>query len=202
MTQTMTDTGPALALPAGGSTRRRHVLTVGIGLAGVASVMTFASLAAAYLAVRALSHPWPPPKVSLDNYLGTTMSITLIMSAITVEWGVQALRQGNRRQAVSGLVLTPLFGLAFLNLLWYLVSKLGFGPASHPYGTLVYAFVVVIVVDVALGIGFLLITLMRIAGNQVTAADPAVARAAGWFWHTVVLAWLVAFMALYVFQHR
>ena len=130
------------------------------------------------------------------------MSITLIMSAITVEWGVRALREGNRRQALSGLALTPLFGFAFLNLLWYLVSRLGFGPASHPYGTLVYAFVAVTVVNVTVGIAFLLLTMLRIAGHQVGQADPEVARAAGWYWHFVVVAWMVTYVALYVFQHR
>ena len=191
-----------LALPSGGETRRPNVLNVAVMVAGVAGVMLFVGLTAAYFDVRALSATWPPKKVALDNYLGTTLTLTMLMSSVTAEWAVQAMRIGNRRHALTALALTPGFGLAFLNLLWFLVTKLGFGPGSHAYGALFYAFVAATLVNVLIGMGFLLIALLRTFGHQVGPDNTAVARAATAYWHFVVGAWLVAYVALYVFQHR
>lgn len=191
-----------LALPSAGETRRPNVLNVAVMVAGVAAVMVFVGLAAAYFDVRALSTAWPPKKVALDNYLGTTLTITMLMSAVTAEWALQAMRIGNRRHALTALALTPAFGLAFLNLLWYLVTKLGFGPGSHAYGALFYAFVAATVVNVLLGIGFLLVALLRTFGHQVGPGNTAVARAATAYWHFVVGAWMLSYVALYLFQHR
>jgi heme/copper-type cytochrome/quinol oxidase subunit 3 len=191
-----------LALPSGADTRRPNLLGVAAMVAGVAGVMVFIGLAAAYFDVRALAGTWPPKKVALDNYLGTTLTITLLMSSVTAEWALQAMRIGNRRQAMAALALTPGFGLAFLNLLWYLVTKLGFGPGSHAYGAIVYAFVAATVVNVLIGMGFLLVALLRTFGHQVGPGNQAVARAATAYWHFVVGGWFIAYVALYVFQHR
>ncbi|MBV8959124.1 MAG: heme-copper oxidase subunit III [Actinobacteria bacterium] len=191
-----------LALPAGPETRRSDALTVTALVAGIAGVMVIFGLFAAYFEVRALAPVWPAKKVSLDNYLGTTLTITMLMSSVTAEWAVQAMKIGNRRHALTALALTPGFGLAFLNLLWYLVAKVGFGPGSHAYGTLFYAFVGATVVNVVVGIGFLLVALLRTFGHQVTPSNLSVTRAASGFWHFVSAAWLLTFVALYVLQHR
>jgi len=191
-----------LALPAGPETRRSDVLTVATMVAGVAGFMVIIGLFAAYLEVRALAPVWPAKKVSLDNYLGTTLTITMLMSSVTAEWAVQAMKIGNRRHALTALALTPGFGFAFLNLVWYLVTQLGFGPGSHPYGALFYAFIAATVVNVAVGMGFLVVALLRTFGHQVGPGNTSVARAAAAYWHLVTAGWVLTFVALYVFQHR
>ena len=191
-----------LALPSGAATRRRDLLTVTTAVAGVAGVMVFFALAAAYFDVRALSPVWPPKKVSLDNYLGVTLTITMLMSSVTAEWAVQAMKIGNRRHALTALALTPGFGLAFLNLVWYLVANVGFGPGSHAFGALFYAFIAATIINVLLGMGFLLVALVRTFGHQVGPDDTSVARAATAYWHFVAAGWLITFTALYFFQHR
>jgi heme/copper-type cytochrome/quinol oxidase subunit 3 len=198
----MAATSTMLGLPAGGRGRPANVLSVATLLAGVAELMTIGALVAAYLNVRGLALRWPPKGVSLDNYLGTTLTITMALSAITAEWAVYSMRRGNRRQSLSALILTLTFGVAFLNLLWYIGTQLGFGPADGSYGVLVYALLIGVGVIGALGIAFLLVALFRTVGGQVTPADPSVTRAAAWHWHVVVLAWLLVFMALYLLQHR
>ena len=191
-----------LALPAGPETRKSDALTVATMVAGIAGFMVIIALFAAYFEVRALAPVWPAKKVSLDNYLGTTLTVTMLMSSVTAEWAVQAMKIGNRRHALTALALTPGFGFAFLNLLWYLVTQLGFGPASHPYGALFYAFIAATVVNVLLGVGFLLVALVRTFGHQVGPDDTSVARAAAAYWHLVTAGWVLTFVALYVFQHR
>lgn len=198
----MTAGTTTLALPSGSRGRPLHVATVTALLAGVAELMVVGALVASYLNVRGLANRWPPKGVHVDNYLGTTLWITLVLSALTAEWAVFALRRNNRRQALSSLGLTVGLGAAFLNLLWYAGTQLHYGPADNSYAVLVYAQLIAVGVIAAIGIGFLLVALVRTAGDQVTAGNPALLRAAAWHWHVVTAAWTLAFLAIYVLQHR
>jgi cytochrome c oxidase subunit 3 len=191
-----------LALPPAGRDRPANLLTAATLIAGAAELMVIGGLVAAYLNVRGLADRWPPKGVSLDNYLGTTLLITLGLTVITVEWAVYALRRGNRRQALSATALTAGLGLAFVNLLWYVGTQLGFGPADNSYAVLVYAQLIAVGVIAVIGLGFLLVALARSLGGQVSPGDPAVLRAAAWHWHVVSAAWLLVFTALYLLQHR
>lgn len=198
----MTAATATLALPSGNRGRPLHLATVTALLAGVAELMVMAALFASYLNVRGLANRWPPKGVRVDNYLGTTLFLTLVLSVITAEWAVFALRRGNRRQALSASALTVGLGAAFINLLWYAGTQLHYGPADNSYAVLVYAQLIAAGVIAAIGIGFMLVALARTAGDQVTAGNPALLRAAVWHWHVVTAAWTLAFLAIYVLQHR
>lgn len=197
----MSATAP-LGLPAGGRDRPANVLTIVTLMAGVAELTVMGALVAAYLNVRGLLSPWPPEGVDLDNYLGTTLFITAVLSVVTVEWAVFALRHGNRRQALAATGITIGLGGALLNLLWYTGTQLHFGPADHSHAVLAYAMLIAVGVIAALSIAYLLVALVRTAGGQVTPGDSSLLRAAAWHWHVVVVAWSLAFLALYVLQHR
>jgi heme/copper-type cytochrome/quinol oxidase subunit 3 len=191
-----------LGLPAGNRDRPAHTLTVATLMAGVAELALVGALVAAYLNVRALLSPWPPEGVELDNYLGTMLFITAALSVFTAEWAVYALRRGNRRQALNGAGVTIGLGAAFVNLLWYTGTQFHFGPADHSFAVIAYALMIAVGVIAVVGIGFLIVALARTAGGQVTPGDPAVLRAAVWHWHVVVVAWSLAYLALYVLHHR
>ena len=191
-----------LALPAAGRDRPVHVLNLGVLLLGGAAAMVFAGLLAAYMHLRGSAAEWPPDGVDLDNYLGVTLLLTALMSSVTVEWAPYAIKRGNRRQTLWGLTLTLGLGLAFLNLLWYLGTQLGFGVADHSFGTVVYAAVIAMGVHAAVGLGFIVIALARAAGHQVVPGDHQLVRAAAWYWQWVNVSWLVIFTGLYVFQNR
>ena len=70
-----------------------------------------------------------------------------------------------------------------------------------PY-LLFFAILLVSGVIAATGFAFVLVALVRFAGNQVTTSDTDGARAAAIYWHFVVLSWLLAALAVYVFQHK
>ena len=191
-----------LALPAGGPQRESHVLNLGTLLLGGAGAMVFAGLVAAYVQLRGAAVEWPPEDVHLDNYLGVTLLLTALLSAVTVEWAPYALKRGNQRQTLWALGLSLGLGFAFLNMVWYLATQLGFGIADHGYATVVYAAIFATGVQVVLGLGYLLVALVRTAGHQAVPGDHQLVRAAGWYWQWVNVSWLVVFMALYVFHHR
>ncbi|MEY2478650.1 MAG: cytochrome c oxidase subunit [Actinomycetota bacterium] len=191
-----------LALPAGGQQRESHVLNLGTLLLGGAGAMVFGGLLAAYLQLRGVADRWPPEDVHLDNYLGVMLFLTAVLSAVTVEWAPYAIKRGNQRQTLWALTLTIGLGLAFLNLLWYTASQLGFGVADHAFGTLVYAAILAIGVQMVLGLGYVLVALVRTGGHQVVPGDHQLVRAAGWYWQWVNVCWLVAFTGFYVLQNR
>jgi cytochrome c oxidase subunit 3 len=152
--------------------------------------------------MRGVASTWPPKGVRLDNYLGVTLFLTMLLSAVTVEWAPFAIKRGNRRHALWGLGLTLGFGLAFLNLLWYVASQLGFGSVDHAFGTLMYAAIIATAVQVGLASGFVLVALVRTAGHQVVPGQHQLVRAAAWYWQAAGVSWLLVFTAFYVLQHR
>jgi cytochrome c oxidase subunit 3 len=191
-----------LALPSGVRSRPAHVLNLGTLLLGGAGAMVFAGLLAAYLELRGVAATWPPGKSALDNYLGVTLLLTAVLSAFTVEWAPYSIKRGNRRQTLWALTLTLGLGLAFVNLLWYLGTQLGFGIADSGYATIVYAAILATGAQVAVGLSYVVIALVRTAGHQVVPGDHQLVRAAAWYWQWVNVCWLVTFTGLYVLQHR
>lgn len=181
-------TPATLALPAAGGDRPRHVLSLATLFLAGGVLMFYAALVGAYVHLRGHVDPWPPEGTQLDQYLGNMLVVTMLLSAVTVEWGYAAVRRGVRRQASAGYGTTIGLGLAFLVLLWHTASHAGYGATTHAYGTVVAAMAVVCGILVALGVAFVALTLFRAAGSQVSAAEPGQARATAWYWHVTVVA--------------
>jgi heme/copper-type cytochrome/quinol oxidase subunit 3 len=81
-------------------------------------------------------------------------------------------------------------------------NRLGFGPATHAYGTMFWALLIAMGVHIFIGLIVIVVALSRTLAHQVTTGDPELARAATWYWHFVVASFVLAFFALYVFQHK
>jgi heme/copper-type cytochrome/quinol oxidase subunit 3 len=196
----MTTTTPMAALPAAGSSRPRNLLATGTAFVCAGATTFVGALAAAYVELRRHNHPWPPKDVHLDNYLGNMLVITLLLGAITVQWSVSAVLRDERRQAKAALAITIGLGLAFLNLLSYSAARQGFGPADHAYGALVTAMVLSVGLLVGAAVAFCIFTVFRVAGSQVTAAEPDQARATAWFWHFTTLTTIVVWYVVVVLK--
>ncbi|MDP8992690.1 MAG: cytochrome c oxidase subunit 3 [Actinomycetota bacterium] len=183
-----TTPAPVGALPSAEGERPRKVLPMGVLLLATSCAMVFGTLIAAYLHLRRLSDGWPPRGVRLDLYLGNMLVITMLLSAVSMEWACYALRRGERRQACAALATTLGFGVAFLNLLWYTADRARFHAASHPYGLVVTALVVLVGIAVGIGIVYATLTLLRVAGRQLSAAESDHLRATACYWHFTVAA--------------
>jgi heme/copper-type cytochrome/quinol oxidase subunit 3 len=153
-----------------------------------AGTMLFGTLIAAYLHLRVLTGRWPPRGVTIDQYLGNLSVLTMLLAAVTVEWARFSLRRGERQQALAALGVTLAFGLAVLNLLSYAAYRVRFDAATHPYGLVVTAMVMLLGITVAIGVALVTMTLFRIVGRQVSAAEPEQLRATAIFWHFCVAA--------------
>ena len=189
---------PMLALESGETTADPNLVTFGVLSLCVALLVAFGALFGAWLSLRSGTLVWPPKGVTIENYYGTTLSITMFIGALVAEWAVWSVRKGERTQAITAYVLQIVLGLAFVNLLSFVVHVSHFGPATHPYGTIYYAFNVLMGASVVLADLFALVALARFAGGQVSARQPALARSAALVWHTVTAGWVVMYWAIYV----
>lgn len=191
---------PVLALTTGGADRPRHLVRTGAFLAVGAATMLFGGLIATYLQLRRTVVPWPPEDLTIDQYFGNMMVLTMLLGVIPVEWACYALRRGLTRQAMSGLAVAIGLGVAFLNLLSYTAGHVGFDAASHPYGLVLTALTMVLGITVAIGVGMLTLTLARAAGRQQGPADHEQARVAAIWWHFTVGASIVVWYAVVVLK--
>jgi heme/copper-type cytochrome/quinol oxidase subunit 3 len=189
---------PMLALESGEAKTDPNLATFGVLTLAVAVLVGFGALFGIWLSLRAGSQVWPPKGVGLENYYGTTLTATMALGVLAVEWASYAVRRGEKGQAVTGYVLVVVFGLAFINLLSYVVHVAHFGPGTHAYGAVYFAFNILMGATVLTAVVFALIALARYLGGQVSASEPAAARSAAWFWHTATVGWLVMYTAVYV----
>src|SRR5690349_7689502 len=105
----------ALALPPAAPPARPRVLLVGTVLAAGATFMAFAGLIGLYLsqraAVLAQGGDWLPEGVKLPLTPGTIGFATMLISAVTMWWAVDAVGRNDRPSAYLALGLTIMFGL-------------------------------------------------------------------------------------------
>ena len=197
-------TTPMLALPAAGtsgtgSEGRRLTLPLAAAVSGVAVAALMGGLIGAYLALKAAPGAFLPDKVQFDNYTAATLTITMLLAMVMIEWANYGIRKGFRGQALFGFGVTVLLHAAFLNGLYYLITrKLGYEVADGPYQAVVHALLVVPFLVVAASLLTTILTWLRAIGHQLTLDNLNVGRAAAIVVHIAGLAWIAAHYTVYV----
>jgi heme/copper-type cytochrome/quinol oxidase subunit 3 len=194
-----------LALPAAGTTtgptaaQRAKTLPLATVVAIGAGVMLFAGLFAAHLAIKSNTAVWPPKGIKFDYYLSATLLITAALSMVTIEWAAYGIRHNYRGQSLWAFVLTIGFGVAYLNGLYYLITKFALHPGKTAYGTSVSAIVTAAFAMGLLGLGAAMLAALRTAGHQLTMVNYQVMRATAWIWHFAIGAvWTAVFYSVFI----
>lgn len=178
-------------------TRSRNAAVVGTALFALATLVVMAALIGAYTAFRSGVSPWPPQGVRKENYFGTLLVAAAGMLMIAAEWMVWAVVHGIRRQLAQASGVAIFLLLAMLNGLLFTIDEAGFGAATHPYGTLFYAFMVVAALTQLAALAAVVVSLARSAGRQISPAEPQLARAVSIVLHVAALTWVMVWGALY-----
>ena len=145
------------------------------------------------------SEVWPPKGVEVFNAWDLPFLNTLILltSGTTVTWAHHALREGNRKHLIYGLLLTIMLGVAFTSCQAYEYShapfafKGGVYPSTFFMATGFHGFHVII------GTSFLTVCLIRAVKGQFTPEHHFGFEAAAWYWHFVDVVWLFLFSCIY-----
>jgi cytochrome c oxidase subunit 3 len=188
-----------LALPPAGRDRPRNLMNIAVLLLVSGGLMLFGALIAAYAHVAQLTKPWPPAGVKIDNYFGSMLSVTAIMSAITIEWAVYAIKRNERRQAFGAFGLSIGLGLAFLNLLWFTGRRAGFGPGQSSFSVLFFGMLSAAGAVAIVGVVGMLIALGRTIARQTGPGRTEVVRVVAWYWDFVVVAWIAIYATVWLF---
>ncbi|MEQ8665752.1 MAG: cytochrome c oxidase subunit 3 [Rhodospirillales bacterium] len=142
---------------------------------------------------------WPPEGIMPFDPWGLPFLNTLILltSGATVTWAHHALRVGDRKGLVNGLILTVLLGVMFTALQAYEYSHAGFSFSDGIYASGFFLATGFHGFHVIVGTIFLFVCLMRAIKGDFSPDKHIGFEAAAWYWHFVDVVWLFLFCAVY-----
>jgi cytochrome c oxidase subunit 3 len=161
----------------------------------VTVVMIFASLTSAYI-VRQLEGNWLEfdlPEIFWYN------SIIILLSSITLHWAYMSAKKDDLAKVRTGMILTSIFGAAFLVGQWYswgaLVDRDVFF-VGNPAGSFLYVFTGLHAIHLISGVIFLIIVLISSFRYQVHSKNMDTMEMCVTYWHFLGGLWLYLFMFL------
>jgi len=192
----------AHVLPPAPPVQRPRVLVVGSAFASAAVFMVFIGLIGIYLTARAdvigSGSAWLPKGSTIPLQQPNTMFITLLMSAVTLQWAVSAIAKNDRVNAYLALGLTLMLGLATIVMTTYLWHLMKLDVASGIQGVLIYTITGAHLVMLVLAMVFVALMALRALGGQFTALQHDGLTAAAVFWYAMVAVYALIWISIYV----
>src|SRR5919108_6672637 len=188
--------GPGGAEPATG-----HGAAVGISpaLLGMvlfiaSEVMFFGGLFGAYFTLRSAAPEWPPPGTpELDPWYAGAITVALVSSSFTMQFGVWAVRRGDNKALIRWLIITLVLGATFLagqaNEYRMLIEE-GMTLRSGVFGSTFFTLTGFHGAHVTGGAIFIFIVLLRARSRQFTPARHDSVEMASYYWHFVDVVWI------------
>lgn len=184
-----------------GDAAARANLLLGVKLGILSEVMLFGALFAAYFVERAASVGWPPSASGLERpelVLPAINTALLVSSSFTMQWAVQASREGSKSRILRWLGVTLLLGGTFMVIQGYEFATNGFGLSSGIFGSTFYILTGFHGAHVLAGLGLLAIVANRARRGLISADRHTAVEASSYYWHFVDVVWLFLFTTLYV----
>lgn len=207
--------------------QQRDSAALGMWLFLATEIMFFGGMFCAYLIYRLwYFNEFAVGSRSLDIYMGTANTVVLICSSLTVAMGVRAAQLGKRKLLVVLLLLTILFGAAFLGVKaieWhekyekhhipgasFNVSDLMRENPQLPidqnheqiYFSLYFAMTGVHALHMVVGIGIFVVLTWYAWKGRYTPEYHTPIELGGLYWHFVDVVWIYLFPLLYLIDRR
>ena len=170
-------------------------------------VMFFAGLFAAYFNVRLNATQWPPLvneapfapfQIHHEILLPAILTMVLVLSSVTMQMGVWAIRRGDRTGFLRNTGITLVLGLIFLIGQIYDYTQLGFGITDTAFGSTFYTLTGFHGAHVLGGAIMLSVVLYRGMAGQFSAKHHDAVEATSIYWHFVDVVWIALFSTLYL----
>jgi cytochrome c oxidase subunit 3 len=164
--------------------------------------MFFAGLFAIYFTARAQNvGVWPPPPTELNVPYALVVTIVLVASSFTCQFGVFAAERGDvfglRRWYLLTLAMGTFFVLGQVNEYRNLVTHEGLTLASDAYGTVFYMATGFHGLHVTGGLLAFVYLLIRTKLSKFTPAQATAAIVVSYYWHFVDVVWIGLFAVIY-----
>jgi cytochrome c oxidase subunit 3 len=187
----------AVTSPARPSGRPPALLAVGTVVWLASELMFFSGLFAAYFTLRAQTAVWPPRDVNLDTTTATLATILLVCSSGTMQLGVRAMEQGDRKRFLRWLAGTFGLGAIFVAAQGVDWSRLHFGVSSHAYGSAFYLMTGFHGLHVIGGLLAMLVMGGRAASSRFGAEDLSSVEMLSYYWHFVDVVWIGLYATIF-----
>ena len=219
--------GPELRHHFATAQQQRDAASLGMWVFLGTEIMFFGGMFLAYLIYRLwYFNEFAAGSRSLDIWLGTINTMVLICSSLTVALGVRAAQMGKRTLLIILLVLTLIFGLAFLGIKgaeWYAKYKEHHIPGAsfdagdlvrdYPqihidqsreqiYFSLYFAMTGLHALHMIIGVGIFSFLLYQAAKGRYTPDYYTPIELGGLYWHFVDIIWIYLFPLLYLIDRK
>ncbi|PRX97040.1 cytochrome c oxidase subunit 3 [Allonocardiopsis opalescens] len=170
-------------------------------------LMFFAALFAMYFTIRSvlLGDPAMAPEwayIHFNYYLAVPVTVVLILSSFTAQFGVFAAERGDVRKMRMWFWITLAMGTFFVAGQGYeyysLIVHEGFSLTSDAYGSMFYLTTGFHGLHVTGGlIAFLLVLGRTYAAKRFTHQQATSAIVVSYYWHFVDVVWIALFFVIY-----
>ena len=185
------------------SLNRPNMVSVGTIVWLSSELMFFAGLFAMFFTVKAqnTAEEWPPPPTELNVPYALVVTIILVASSFTCQYGVFAAEKGDvfrlRFWYVITLIMGTLFVLGQVNEYRQLVHE-GTTVSSSAYGTVFYLTTGFHGLHVTGGLFAFVYLLVRTKMSKFTPAQATAAIVVSYYWHFVDIVWIGLFSCIYL----
>ena len=193
-------TDVVLSAPPAAELSRNRTLVIGTAFASVASIMMFVGLFAVYIAIRQnneflVENGIPGgslwfPEGAVQIAPGTMMMFTTWISAFTISWAVQAIRNDDRRNAYAAFAVTLLMGGAVINQMAFAIGDFGLPVDRSAPALMLYVIYGSYMAFVAAAMVFVLLMAIRAIAGQFNSTNADGVQAAAIFWYATVIVYL------------
>jgi len=164
--------------------------------------MLFAGLVGAFIILRMRSGAWPPPgQPYLPLALTWVNTGVLLFSSYTMRRALRAVRQDDGQGLTRWLLVTGIYGAAFLGVQgyeWVGLIRHGLTLSSSTYGSIFYVLIGAHGLHVLGAVCWLLAVLALARRRRFSARRHTAVRVCGMYWHFVVAVWPVLFVLVYL----
>ena len=186
------------------SLNRPNLVSVGTIVWLSSELMFFAGLFAIYFTARAQNPPantWPPAPTELNVPYALVVTIVLVASSFTCQFGVFAAERGDvfglRRWYLLTLAMGTFFVLGQANEYHSNLVEEGTTLASSAYGTVFYMATGFHALHVTGGLLAFIFLLIRTKLSKFTPAQATAAIVVSYYWHFVDVVWVGLFAVIY-----
>nr|WP_274709585.1 heme-copper oxidase subunit III [Corynebacterium sp. c6VSa_13] len=168
-------------------------------------LMFFAGLFAMYFTSRANGQAgdWAEQSEHLTVWYATLITVILVSSSVTSQFGVFAAERGDVYGLRKWYVITILLGAVFLVLQGYEYANLIMEGVTIQHSVFASVFFITTgfhAAHVLAGVLAFVIVLLRVAKSKFTPAQATAAMVVSYYWHFVDVVWIGLFFIVYVIQ--
>lgn len=158
----------------------------------------FAVVIATYFYLRNFSQEWPPNLQPPDLFWGTLNTFVLLASGIPNQWYKKAAEKEDLRKVRIGLLISIAFALVFLVIRVYEFRALNCSWDTNAYGSAVWMLLGFHTTHLVTDFLDTLVITALMFSDKISGKRFADVSDNAFYWWFVVLAWLPAYVTLYL----